>query len=251
MIRNLPGTKEGLSISDLQHSYGKEAVLRNLSWTLEGGKIHGLVGWNGAGKTTLFRLLAGSQTVQSGQISWTSEALSPNQTALLETHPFFYPKISGAEYLGLFQSQNPGFDVEGWNDIFGLPLREVVDGYSTGMKKKLAFIAALATGRPLLLLDEPFSGVDLTSNEVLKQVIRKLSERGTTLVVSSHLLEGLEGLCDSISFLYEGRIRMQVEKEDYHLLRKELESCADKTSDGQLDRLIDRLDGLDGFGKGA
>src|SRR5690606_16503530 len=122
----------------------------------------------------------------------------------LETEYFFYSYMKGREYLELLSAKNDHFDIEKWNGIFELPLHELIDTYSTGMKKKLAFLGVLALDRPVLILDEPFNGVDVESNEKLFQILLRLKNTGKIILLSSHILSSLTGICDKISCLEEG-----------------------------------------------
>jgi ABC-2 type transport system ATP-binding protein len=136
-----------ITIENLSFSYGKSPVINSLNWQLEAGYIHGLVGLNGSGKTTLFNLIAGWLKPVKGIITIGNLPLNRNQTALMETNPQFYPMITGQEYLDVFILKNPDFKTEAWNKVFKLPLKEVVDNYSTGMKKRLDLMGILALNR--------------------------------------------------------------------------------------------------------
>ena len=110
-----------ISISDLHVSYGKQKeVIKNLHLSLPESKIHGIVGLNGAGKTTLLNTIYGLQKPDSGTIKWGDHAINKKQVAYLEAENYFYPNITGREYLDLFQ--NPEFNPDEWNQLFNLPL---------------------------------------------------------------------------------------------------------------------------------
>lgn len=211
-----------LKLNQLILAYGKNEVIKSLDLELSSGLIHGIVGLNGSGKSTLFNALYGMKREKSGEILWDGEPLYRGKIAYMETHNFFYPRITGAEYLELFRVKNPGFSIEKWNALFELPLNDLVETYSTGMKKKLAFMGILAMDRPLTLLDEPFNGVDLESNRKMFRILKSLKEQGKTLIVTSHILESLTGLCDTISYLNKGKIDFTFEQKDFDRLEDEV-----------------------------
>ncbi|KAF0198779.1 MAG: multidrug ABC transporter ATPase [Bacteroidetes bacterium] len=202
-----------ITIQNLEFSYGKSPVIKNLNWQLETGRIHGLVGLNGAGKSTLFNLMAGWLKPLNGTILYNGIRLDRSICALMETNPQFYPMIKGQEYLDVFKLKNDLFDIEAWNKIFKLPLNEVVDNYSTGMKKRLDLMGILAMNREILILDEPFNGLDFEAVRLLQQVLPLLASRGKTIIISSHITESLTSVCHSISLLRNGEIGLKIESE--------------------------------------
>ena len=212
-----------LAIQDFTVSHQKGVqVIENLSLTLLPGKIHGIVGLNGSGKTTFLKALYGSIPRVGGTISWKGSSVSQKHIAFLETHNFFYHKITGYEYLRLFQMKNPAFDIAQWNRLFDLPLNKLVDNYSTGMKKKLAFLGVLALDRPVLILDEPYNGVDVESYSKIQIILRKLAQQGKTILITSHIFESLVAICDQISLLKQKQIRQTFEKATFAQLEKEM-----------------------------
>lgn len=209
-----------LIIQQLHLSYKKNQVLKGLNLTLQNGQINGIVGLNGAGKTTLLNCIYGSLTPQQGTILYQNIPLKSQQIAYLETQNFFYPRMTGKEYLHFFKTHNTDFDLEGWNAIFQLPLKKFVSSYSTGMKKKLAFLGILSLNRPILILDEPFNGLDLETNEVLKQIIQLLKKSGKMIIITSHILEALITICDKIHYLNHGIVESSFDKTQFDKLTK-------------------------------
>lgn len=204
-----------ITIQNLDFSYGKSPVIKNLNWQLETGKIHGLVGLNGAGKSTLFNLIAGWLKPSNGTIMYNEIRLDRSICALMETNPQFYPMIKGQEYLDVFKLKNIQFDISAWNNIFKLPLNEVVDNYSTGMKKRLDLMGILAMNREILILDEPFNGLDFEAVRLVQQVLPLLASKGKTIIISSHIAESLTAVCKSISLLRNGEIGLQIRKDSF------------------------------------
>jgi ABC-2 type transport system ATP-binding protein len=186
-----------LELQHLRAGYGEHIVLDNLSAKLQTGKIHGIVGKNGQGKTTLLNVLRGALTPLQGSCLLDTQPIMPHHVAMLEIESFFYPRITGNEYLRLFQFANKHFDAEKWNGIFELPLNDEIETYSAGMRKKLAFMGIMGLNRPLLLLDEPFNSLDLDTNYTLVDILKLIASRGTTVILTSHIIEPLVAVCDS------------------------------------------------------
>lgn len=207
-------------------------MLENLSLEVPAGEIHGILGPNGAGKTTLFRLVAGWIKPLEGTIHCDGKPLSKRDTAFLETDPYFYPYLKGSEYLRLICDDRK--KIETWNKLFDLPLDELVDDYSTGMQKKLAFTGVLLQERPVLILDEPFNGVDFAGNEVMMAVIRRSGMLKGATLISSHILNTLTRVCNRISLLGDGRILQTFERQEFDALEAKVR---DDTS-GLLDEVL-------------
>jgi ABC-2 type transport system ATP-binding protein len=211
-----------IEIKDLSIAYGSKYVIKDLNVTFNEHSVYGIVGLNGAGKTTLFNALNGSKKKASGYIHYNDRILDKTDVAFLETHNYYYSYITGREYLDLFLQTNDRYDVENLQKIFDLPLDELIENYSTGMKKKLALISMLKKDKPIYLLDEPFNGLDIESNKVVEIIIQLLKEKGKTLFVSSHIIDPLLKVCDAICLLKNGHFVKQYSKEDYGRLEHDL-----------------------------
>lgn len=212
-----------LKIENLNKSYGKKQVLNSISLNLEKGKIYGIVGENGAGKTTLFRCISGMENYK-GDIK--SELIPlKDHLGLLFTDPYFFSKITGKEYIQLLLQGRKIIcdDIESKN-IFDLPLNQYAESYSTGMKKKLALTAILLQENDFFILDEPFNGVDIQSNFMIIEVIKKIKASGKTILLSSHIFSTLKEVCDEIHVLQNGAFVKKYEKDDFTLLEKEMSS---------------------------
>ncbi|MHC1707068.1 MAG: ATP-binding cassette domain-containing protein [Bacteroidales bacterium] len=208
-------------IENLVVAYQKDNnVLNHVNLHLNPGEIHGIVGLNGAGKTTLFNTMFGLIKPLSGSVSFNQERLIKKQIAYLETESYFYPNITGREYLSLFENKN--FDLGAYNNIFELPLDSLIDHYSTGMKKKLAILGLLKLDKPVNILDEPFNGLDLETAKVLQLMMIKLKQSGKTIIVSSHILESLTSVCDSIHYLENGVITFSRTNKEFDNLERDI-----------------------------
>ena len=211
-----------LSIERLSVGYGSRLVLSELDLVLRGGIVHGLVGRNGAGKTTLLETLAGFLRPRGGSVMLDGRMPTRRDLGYLPMESYFYPRITGREYLGLFRGDRTRFDADAWASVFDLPLDGFVDGYSAGMARKLALIGVLSLGRPVLLLDEPANGLDLESNLVLGALLRELASAGHAVLVTSHVLESLTAVCDEIHLLEGGRAAHRATRAEFHGLASRL-----------------------------
>jgi ABC-2 type transport system ATP-binding protein len=209
-----------INIIALSKSFGKKQVLKNINLTFEKGMVYGIVGENGAGKTTLFRCIAGLEEYEGKVIS--DVEILKNHLGLLMTDPYFFPRITGREYIQLLcnaRGVDPGLTVD--QNVFELPLEEYAFAYSTGMKKKLALTAILLQENDFFILDEPFNGVDIQSNMIITEIIRKLKSLGKIVVISSHIFSTLRENCDMICQLREGELVRTVMPEDFGVLEEE------------------------------
>lgn len=193
-----------IELLDLQLTYGNHVVIPQMNITWQSGKIHGIAGLNGAGKTTLFHALSGLKKPVSGNILLDRIPLKKSMVFLLETSTYFYPSITGREYLSLFVTTREKYDEGPLLELLQIPLDELIENYSTGMKKKLAILAMLRKEKSIYLLDEPFNGLDLESNHILEVMLKVLNERGSTLFIASHILDPLYRVCDEIHLLEKG-----------------------------------------------
>ena len=198
-----------VTIKALHKSYGNKKVLQNINLSFERGMVSGVVGENGAGKTTLFNCLSGMESYD-GAIQL-GESLNNDSIGFLPTTPFMLSKITGLEYLQLLcnaREVDSSQLIE--KNIFELPLNEYADLYSTGMKKKLAITALLLQKNEIFLLDEPFNGLDLSSNIMLKAIIEKLKSLNKVVIISSHIFSALTEVCDQMHYLNAGLVEASV-----------------------------------------
>lgn len=219
-----------IKIKSVEFSYGNKQVLDQISVNFTSGEVHGILGVNGAGKTTLFRIIYGSLTPTNGTIRYQNKIVNTSQIGYLETENTFYPYMKGQEYIDLLSHDNDDFDPDTWNSIFKLPLKDLIDTYSTGMKKKLALLGILSLDRPIMLLDEPFNGLDLESAEYLNQILKELKKQNKIIVLTSHILQVLKDNCDRVSFLHTGKIQNTFDKEDFYRINDLIESTITQNS---------------------
>ena len=162
-----------IRLHEISKAYGNHQVLDGINLDLSPGHVYGIVGENGAGKTTLFRCIAGLEPCQ-GTIQAPTQPLK-DHTGFLPTNPEYLSRITGWEYLKLMSiARDLREDDFAAQNVFDLPLDQYAQTYSTGMKKKLALMGILLQKNDLFILDEPFNGVDIHSNMIIQDLIRKL-----------------------------------------------------------------------------
>ena len=225
-----------IDIQQLTIAYDDKIVIDGLNLSLETGLVHGLVGLNGAGKTTFLDTLFGFKKQLSGTIFYDKKPLTRLDVAYLEAENFFYSNITGLDYLQLFS--NDLADLPTWNELLQLPLGELVEYYSTGMKKKLALLAILKLNRNILILDEPFNGLDIETTELVKKIIKILRGQGKTILLTSHVFEIIMHVSDKVHLLERGTITTSVEKPQFDDFYVTLKEKIDKNQDSILGRIF-------------
>lgn len=215
-------------------SYGPKQALRDVCLSIQAGCVHGILGSNGAGKTTLFNgIFYNLKFSNSIQVRPDCQ----RSIAYLEAESFFYDHMTGNEYLRLVSnSQNE--DIAQWNSLFDLPLHEYVSAYSTGMKKKMALLGVLLLKKQIIILDEPFNGLDFISCETVHHIIQRLKKTNKTVILSSHILETLTKNADRISILENGSILHSFEREAFDQLEKMVSEKYRSHIEGVVDRLV-------------
>ena len=211
-----------IKIKNLSVSFSNNAVLVDISVDLQPNQIYGIVGLNGSGKTTFFNALSKSIQVTNGYMEFNGNPISDKDIGYLESVNFFYSRITGNEYLKIFSQTNPSFNLNSLQNFFKLPLDDLIETYSTGMKKKLALLGLLKKNRSIFLLDEPFNGLDLESNKILELIITALKEKEKTLFISSHIIDPLLKLCDVILILENGKFAKIVDRQKFNEIEDEL-----------------------------
>ena len=224
-----------ISVNELTKSFGNKQVLNCRSVHFQHQLVHGIIGLNGAGKTTFFNILSGFLAANTGVVLDNERPLRREDVAYLESENFFYSYLTGEEYLSIFPCTNQDFHVERMNDLIKLPLRELIETYSSGMRKKLALLAILRQDKPIYLLDEPFNGLDLETNQILRLIIQRLVRKGKTIFMSSHILAPLTELCNEIHLLHNGVFTKTYEGGSFHAIETDLFAGSDKSITQILD----------------
>lgn len=209
-----------LRIEHFTKTYGSKKAVDDLSLHIRPGEIYGFIGHNGAGKTTTLKACCGILPFDQGEIfvdgvSIRRDPLACKQViAYIPDNPDLYEFLTGIQFLNFIADvyQIPRRDREArirrWGDMFQLTgdLAQPVSAYSHGMKQKLALIAALLHQPRLLLMDEPFVGLDPAASHLLKGAMRELCGQGAAIFFSTHVLEVAEKLCDKVAIIRNGRL---------------------------------------------
>ena len=202
-----------IEIQNINKKFKNTMVLQDINLTFYGGKIYGLKGRNGSGKSVLLKILCGFYTPTEGSVFYNGKSLKDSLIrirALIEK-PSFFPYLSGFENLQLLAKLEHLIDSQRILQV--LKLVGLFDDkdknfskYSLGMKQKLGIAQAIMEPSDLLILDEPFNGIDVQSVQVLKKHIKELCDKDKIIIVTSHIEEDLDILCDEIIELENGKI---------------------------------------------
>lgn len=226
-----------LTVKNLTKQFGTKILFNNVNLSFEQGKIVAVIGKNGAGKTTFFNTLTKIDNNYEGELLYNNRHYKKiNDLGYVSAELYFYPKITGVEYLNYFLFSRNLNDkqtkIEHWNKLFQLPLKDYVDSYSTGMKKKLAILAVLIQNNNIFIFDEPYNGLDIESCLLLDKIILKLKENNKLVIISSHILSSLYEISDQILLIQDQKIEAFTNKEEFKqlndlLIDKDIEVAID------------------------
>lgn len=209
-----------LNINNLTKRYGDKKAVDNLSLHIQKGEIYGFIGHNGAGKTTTIKSCCGILNFDEGDIivdgvSIKDDPLScKKKIAYIPDNPDLYEFLSGIKYLNFVADvfgvsrQDREERISKYADMFEITkdLAQPINAYSHGMKQKLAVISALIHDPKLIIMDEPFVGLDPKASHLLKQTMREHCDRGGAIFFSTHVLEVAEKLCDKVAIIKGGKL---------------------------------------------
>lgn len=209
-----------LKIENLTKVYGDKKAVDNLSLHIKPGEIYGFIGHNGAGKTTTIKCCCGILQHEEGNIFIDGTNLSEaplackRNLAYIPDNPDLYDFMTGIQFLN-FVADIFSIDAEirqnlihKYADMFELTadLAQPISAYSHGMKQKLAIISALIHSPKLIIMDEPFVGLDPKASHLLKETMRELCNNGSAIFFSTHVLEVAEKLCDKVAIIKGGKL---------------------------------------------
>ena len=209
-----------LQIKNLSKSYGAKKAVSNLSFVVEDGDIMGFIGKNGAGKTTTLKACLGIIGIDEGEIlldgtSVLKEPLACKQKmAYVPDNPQLDEYMTGLQYLNFIcdiyevpsKMRKQNFEKLALAFQMGLHLNNLISSYSHGMKQKLAVIGAMLHEPKLLVMDEPFTGLDPKAAFTLKGMMRSLCDGGGAVFFSTHVLDVAERLCDKVAIIRKGKL---------------------------------------------
>ena len=200
--------------------YGNYAAVNDLSIHIQPGEIYGFIGHNGAGKTTTLKCVAGILNFDNGSISVNGSDIQKDPLAAkrimayIPDNPDLYDYMTAVQYLNFIadifgvSQQDREARIKKYGDMFELTekLAQPVNAYSHGMKQKLAVMGALVHDPKLILMDEPFVGLDPTASFLLKQTMREICNNGGAIFFSTHVLDVTEKLCDKVAIIKAGKL---------------------------------------------
>lgn len=208
-----------LKIINLSKNFGENKVLDNINFEVPEGTIFGLLGPNGAGKTTLLRIINRIYLANEGRILWKdikiSDEFIAKKTAYLPEERGLYPKMTVidnikyfAQIRGLKNDKNLDKKIREFMEDLSISDKNNVQlqKLSKGMQQKIQIIASLLHNPDLIMLDEPFSGLDPINSQKLKFILKDLAKKGKTVVFSSHRMEQVEELCQEIALINNGKV---------------------------------------------
>lgn len=209
-----------LEIKNLSKSFGSKKAVDNLSLTIADGEIYGFIGHNGAGKTTTIKACTGIMPYDSGEIYVNGVSIKENpilcksQIAYIPDNPDLYEFMSGNQYLNFIadifgvSTADRKSRISALAEVFELTgdLDKSIASYSHGMKQKLAIIGAWVHEPKLIIMDEPFVGLDPKASHSLKLMMREFCNKGGSIFFSTHVLEVAEKLCDKVAIIKNGQL---------------------------------------------
>jgi ABC-2 type transport system ATP-binding protein len=212
-----------IRLTALTKRYGKFTAVDGLDLHVQRGELFGLLGPNGAGKTTSLRMIAGilrptSGTVTVGGIDIQARPLEAKaRLGYIPDRPFVYDKLTGREFLrfaaALYGQQGTTIErrIDDLLDLFELSSwkDELTEAYSHGMRQKLIICGSLVHRPEVIVVDEPMVGLDPKSARLLKDLFRQFTDRGGTVLMSTHTMEVAEVMCDRIAIVYRGKVAAQ------------------------------------------
>ena len=209
-----------LYIDHLTKTFGEKKAVDDLSLHIAPGEIYGFIGHNGAGKTTTLKSVVGIQQFDAGEITIGGRSIKTDPVACkkmlayIPDNPDLYEFMTGIQYLNFIadifgvEAEKRQERIRRYADLFELTsdLAQPVAAYSHGMKQKLAIISAWLHEPKLILMDEPFVGLDPKAAHILKGMMREMCEDGGAIFFSTHVLEVAEKLCDKVAIIKGGRL---------------------------------------------
>ena len=251
---------QGLELQGLRRSFGELVAVDDLSFLVPAGRMFGFVGRNGAGKTTTMRIICGLLAADAGSVSWDGAPIDASVRERIGYMPEergLYPKMRLGDQLEYFAVLHGASHEQGraaarsWLDRFGLGDRDNarVEALSHGNQQRVQLAAALVHQPDLLILDEPFAGLDPIATDVMGEVLREQAARGVPVLFSSHQLELVEELCESVAIIDRGRLVAcgpvdELRAGGPRLVRVEVRGATPGWTDALADvELVERVDG--------
>ena len=218
-----------IKIEHVVKTFGNKVAVNDLSLDIPEGKIFGFLGPNGAGKTTTIKILTGLLQPDSGCVFINGLNILTNpievkkHLAYVPDEPMFFDNMTGIQYLNFISnvfelsSDQRKTQIEKYSDVFELEIGDRIVNFSHGMKQKLALIAAFIHDPKVIVLDEPLVGLDAKTTKVLKNELRNFSDKGCTVLYSTHVMDVAERFCDLLAIINKGQLVYSGSFEDLKL----------------------------------
>ncbi len=249
-----------IEIKDLYKRYGETTALNGINLNIESGQIYGILGPNGSGKTTLLKIMAAILAPTTGSVyindikTYDNPDKIKNIIGYIPETPALYESLTPVEFFNFIGSVFHIDDkdlkqrINAFTSALELTkyLNEFIGSLSFGTKQKVAIISALIHDPELIIMDEGMNGLDPKSSKIIKELLKSLTEKGKTVIFSTHIMEIAETVCDNISILYNGNIagtgNLEALRQEAGSSNSDLEDVFLKlTGDEDLDNLLNSL----------
>ena len=209
-----------IEIKKVTKKYGNNKAVNNVSFKVGDGEIFAFIGHNGAGKTTLIKCITGIQEFDSGSILINGKSIKNNpveckkEMAFVPDNPELYEQMKAIDYINFIcdmyevSESDRTERIIKYSKLFEMDdkLNDIIESYSHGMKQKIALICALVHEPKVLIMDEPFVGLDPKAVFDVKEIMKELTKKGTTIFFSTHILEVAEKLCSRVGIIKKGEL---------------------------------------------
>ena len=209
-----------IEIKKVTKKYGNNIAVNNVSFKVSDGEIFAFIGHNGAGKTTLIKCITGIQDFDSGDIIINGKSIKKNpveckkEMAFVPDNPELYEQMKAIDYINFIcdmyevSESDRTERIIKYSKLFEIDdkLNDIIESYSHGMKQKIALICALVHEPKVLIMDEPFVGLDPKAVFDVKEIMKELTKKGTTIFFSTHILEVAEKLCSRVGIIKKGEL---------------------------------------------
>ena len=209
-----------IKISNVTKKYGDKKALDNVSFEVGDGEIFAFIGHNGAGKTTLIKAIVGIHDFDEGEILINGKSIAKEpvackkEMAYVPDNPELYENMRAIQFINFIcdmyevDLEKRNKNIKKYAEMFGMSqnLNDTIDSFSHGMKQKVALIAALSHDPKILIMDEPFVGLDPKAVFDTKEVMREMVKNGKTIFFSTHILDVAEKLCTKVAIIKKGKI---------------------------------------------
>ena len=209
-----------IEIKNVTKKYGDKVAVDNVSFTVDDGEIFAFIGHNGAGKTTLIKAIVGIHDFDEGDILIDGKSIKTEPVAckklmaFVPDNPETYEQMKAIDYIDFIcdmyevDNETRKKNIEKYSKLFGMEdkLNDTIDSYSHGMKQKIVLISALAHDPKILIMDEPFVGLDPKAVFEIKEVLNEMIKEGKIVFYSTHILDVAEKLCSKVAIIKNGKL---------------------------------------------